>query len=121
MTDNTFSGRHDRLKIYAKIAAVVLVAILLAVFVVGYRTMSLGNEALHDIATQANLCKTDSCAEGIDEASGFLGEEFGLSPRLVQWCVGVDTLAEDARGKVADNRTWWVELLYKPCGEPVLE
>ena len=109
------------MKISAKIAAVVFAAILLAAFSVGYRTMSLGNEALHDIAAQANLCKTENCAEGIDEASAFISGEFGLSPRLVQWCVGVDTLAEDARREAPDDRTWWVELLYRPCGEPVLE
>lgn len=109
------------MKTYAKIAAIVLALVLVGTFAVGYRTMSLGHDALRDIATQANLCKTGDCAEGIDEASAFLGEEFGLSPRLVQWCVGVDTLAEGPRADKTAGRTWWVELLYTPCGEPVTE
>lgn len=83
--------------------------------------MSLGHEALRDIATQAKLCKSSDCAEGIVEASTFLGEEFGLSPRMVQWCVGVDTLAETPRADQAAKRSWWTELLYLPCGEPVTE
>ncbi|WP_269930958.1 hypothetical protein [Aminobacter sp. HY435] len=109
------------MRTFAKIAAIVLALALLAAFAVGYWTMSLGHDALRDIATQANLCKTGDCPEGIDEASAFLGEEFGLSPRLVQWCVGVDTLAETPRGERTTGRTWWVELLYKPCGAPLTE
>lgn len=109
------------MKTYLKIAAVVLALVLAAALYVGYRTMSLGHDALRDIATQAKLCKTDGCAEGSDEAATFLGEEFGLSPRMVQWCVGVDTLTEEPGANKVAGRSWWVELLYTPCGEPVTE
>lgn len=109
------------MKIYAKIALGVTALLVVAAFVMWYRVASIGQEALRDIATQANLCKTAGCSEGIDEASSYLAEEFGLSPRLVEWCVGVDTLSESMGHKGVANRSWWINFLYKPCGEPVLE
>jgi len=104
-----------------KIAAGILALLVVAAFVLWYRVASIGQEALRDVATQANLCKTVSCAEGIDEASSYLAEEFGLSPRLVEWCVGVDTLSERMGSKGLVNRSWWINLLYQPCGEPITE
>ncbi|PWJ85860.1 hypothetical protein C7441_102308 [Pseudaminobacter salicylatoxidans] len=109
------------MKIYVKIAAGILALLVGAAFVLWYRVASVGQEALLDIATQANLCKTADCAEGIDEASSYLAEEFGLSPRLVEWCVGVDTLSERMGQKGLVNRSWWINLLYEPCGEPVVD
>lgn len=109
------------MKIFLKIAAALLVVFALASFGIWYRTTTLGHEALLDIATQAKLCKTDACTEGVEEAASYLAEEFGLSPRLVEWCVGVDTLAEHSGAKGLTNRSWWVNLLYRPCGEPVLD
>jgi hypothetical protein len=109
------------LKIFIKITVALLLVIALSALGVWYRVSSLGQEALLDIANQANLCKTDACTEGVEEAASYLAEEFGLSPRLVEWCVGVDTLAEHDGGKGLTNRSWWINLLYRPCGDPVVE
>ncbi|MDH6229614.1 hypothetical protein M2281_000186 [Mesorhizobium soli] len=109
------------MKIYWKIGLGVAALLAVALFVVWYQVASIGHEALRDVATQANLCKTVGCSEGIDEASSYLAEEFGLSPRLVEWCTGVDTLSERMGSKGLVNRSWWIILLYKPCGEPILE
>jgi hypothetical protein len=109
------------LKIFIKITVALLLVIALSALGIWYRVSSLGQEALLDIANQANLCKTDACPEGVEEAASYLAEEFGLSPRLVEWCVGVDTLAEHDGGKGLTNRSWWINLLYRPCGDPVVE
>ena len=109
------------MKNFVKVAVGVLALLLLAAILLWYRTTSIGHEALRDIATQAHLCKTVGCSEGIDEAASYLAEEFGLSPRLVEWCVGVDTVSERMGSKGLVNRSWWVNLLYIPCGEPVVE
>lgn len=109
------------MKIFTGIIVALLLVIALSAFAVWYRVSSLGQEALLDIAGQANLCKTDACPEGVEEAASYLAEEFGLSPRLVEWCVGVDTLAERDGGKGLTSGSWWINLLYRPCGEPVVE
>ncbi|PSJ59719.1 hypothetical protein [Pseudaminobacter soli (ex Li et al. 2025)] len=109
------------MKNYWKIGLGVAALLVVALFVGWYRVASIGHEALRDVATQANLCKTVGCSEGIDEASSYLAEEFGLSPRLVEWCVGVDTLSERTGSKGLVNRSWWINLLYEPCGDPILE
>lgn len=109
------------MRIYGKIAAGVLVLLVVAAFLLWERVSSIGHEALRDIATQTDLCKTVGCSEGIEDAAAYLGEEFGLSPRMVEWCVGVDTLSERMGSKGLVNRSWWINLLYQPCGEPILE
>lgn len=109
------------MKIYLKVAAGVLALIVLAAIIVWYRTSAIGHEALLDIARQAQLCKTDGCAEGVDEAASYLAEEYGLSTRLVQWCVGVDSLSERSGSKGLVNHSWWINLLYMPCGEPIVD
>jgi hypothetical protein len=93
----------------------------LAAFGVWYYTISLGREALRDVATQAQLCKTAACSEGMEEAAAYLAEEYGLTPQLVEWCVGVDTLSERSGKAGLVNRSWWINLLYQPCGEPLVE
>ncbi|SFT77755.1 hypothetical protein [Mesorhizobium sp. YR577] len=109
------------MKFYLKIAAGFLLLLAVFAFMVWYRTSSIGHEALRDIATQAQLCKTVGCSEGIDEAASYLAEQYGLSPSLVQWCVGVDTLSERDGAKGLVNRSWWINLLYEPCGDPITE
>lgn len=115
---NTGGGR---LKKVVRIAAGVLALLLLGAVILWYRTTSIGHDALLDIATEADLCKTAGCSEGIDEAASYLAEEFGLSQRLVEWCVGVDTLSERMGSKGLVNRSWWINLLYQPCGEPLVD
>lgn len=80
-----------------------------------FYTMSVGKEQLKQLAQEGGFCKQADCADGIEYAGGFLSNEFGLSPRGVQWCMGVDELArrDFIFGEAARNL--YTETLYIPC------
>lgn len=85
-----------------------------------FYTMSVGQQSLKQLAQEGGFCKDASqtdCADGIDYAKSYLSTEFGLSPRGVQWCIGVDEIArrDFILGETA--KTLFTELLYLPCND----
>ncbi|WOC14693.1 hypothetical protein [Pseudochrobactrum sp. MP213Fo] len=82
-----------------------------------FYTMSVGKQSLRQLAQDGGFCKQPDCTDGIDYASSFLSNEFGLSSRGVQWCIGVDEIAgrDFILGQTVRNLL--TEVLYIPCNE----
>ncbi len=78
-------------------------------------TMSLGKQSLRQLAQEGGFCKQADCADGMDYASSFLSNEFGLSPRGVQWCIGVDEISRRDFFLGESAKTMLTEMLYIPC------
>ena len=110
-----------RMAFYLKILGALVLVLAIIAGGIWYWVTSSGQKALLDVARQAQLCKTDDCSEGLDEASSFLAQEFGLTPGLVKWCIGVDSIAGDTATRPNHNGNWFIETLYQPCGEPIVE
>ena len=82
-----------------------------------FYTMSIGKQSLKQLAQDGGFCKQQDCADGIDYAKSFLSTEFGLSPRGVQWCIGVDDIASRKFILGETAKSLFTELLYIPCNE----
>lgn len=82
-----------------------------------FYTMAVGNQSLLQLARDGGFCKQDDCVDGKNYAKSFLSTEFGLSPRAVQWCIGVDEI--DNRDFVLGEtvKSFFTEILYIPCNE----
>ncbi|WP_439272250.1 hypothetical protein [Pseudochrobactrum sp. HB0163] len=91
------------------------VIIALAAVMIYVYTMALGKQSLHQLAQEGGFCKQADCADGVDYASTFLSNEFGLSKRGVQWCIGVDEISrrDFLLGETVKNL--FTEILYIPC------
>lgn len=85
-----------------------------------FYTMSAGQQSLKQLAQEGGFCKdtrqTD-CADGVEYAKSYLSTEFGLSPRGVQWCIGVDEIAGHDFLLGETVKTLFTEMLYLPCNE----
>ena len=90
-------------------------AILL--LVAGQWTMAKGQKALHELAKEGGFCKTDGCEEGMAYASEYLGGEFGQSPIMVRWCMGVDVISREELAFGNNLKPALTFLLYIPCGD----
>lgn len=96
---------------------------LIAVAAAGtyFYTMSLGHHSLLQLAQEGGFCKQETpnkdCADGIDYAKSVLSNEFGLSPRGVQWCIGVDEISRGNFILGESARTLFTEMLYLPCND----
>lgn len=102
-----------------RIALSIIGVLLIALFTCWYWVTSTGRAALLDLAREGKFCKTEQCDEGVDYAATYLGDEFGLSPRMVKWCMGVDNLAlGENHGR---TKSALINLLYMPCGDPMIE
>lgn len=80
-------------------------------------TMAKGQKALHELAKEGGFCKTDGCEEGMAYASEYLGGEFGHSPAMVRWCMGVDVIAREELAFGNGLKPALTFLLYIPCGD----
>jgi hypothetical protein len=86
-------------------------------------TMYEGRSALIDLAREKNLCSDDRCDDGLKIVEDLMQKEKGISPGLLEWCVGVDDWADTrvARGGAIKDIMVWA--MYLPCGaltpEPV--
>jgi hypothetical protein len=81
-------------------------------------TMARGHRALYALAKEGGFCKTETCEEGMAYATDYLGTEFGLSPRMVQWCMGVDSIAHQEFAFGNPVKTALTNVMYIPCGDP---
>ncbi len=81
-------------------------------------TMAKGHKALYALAKEGGFCKTEGCEEGMAYASDYLGTEFGHSPRMVRWCMGVDAIAEEKLAFGNSLKGALTHVLYIPCGDP---
>ncbi|PYE88197.1 hypothetical protein [Phyllobacterium leguminum] len=81
-------------------------------------TMAKGQKALHELAKEGGFCKTDGCEEGMAYASDYLGAEFGHSPKMVRWCMGVDVIAREESSLSNGLKAALTSILYIPCGDP---
>lgn len=86
-----------------------------------YKITSMGHDALFALAKEGQFCKTSGCSDGVDYAKSYLAEEFGLSPRLVEWCMGVDALGGTRPQANVTFSSGLLDALYLPCGEPIVE
>ncbi|RCS24360.1 hypothetical protein DUT91_08745 [Phyllobacterium salinisoli] len=101
------------------ITGVVFAAVLLAAgLALQQWTMAKGHKALYDLAKEGGFCKTDHCEEGMTYASDYLGNEFGLSARMVQWCMGVDSIAHQNPASGNPVKKVLTDAMYIPCGDP---
>lgn len=82
-----------------------------------FYTMSVGKQSLRQLAQDGGFCKQADCADGIDYANMFLANEFGLSQRNVQWCIGVDDIASHEFVLGESAKSLFTELLYIPCND----
>ncbi|MGH6762300.1 MAG: hypothetical protein ACRECW_12010 [Phyllobacterium sp.] len=110
-----------RLSRAIRIILVVAILLLIAAGAGWHKVTSMGHDALLTLAREGQFCKADDCADGVDYAKSYLAEEFGLSPRLVEWCIGVDALSVSHSQASGSVRSGVLDLLYLPCGEPIEE
>lgn len=82
-----------------------------------FYTMSAGQNSLKQLAQDGGFCKQADCADGMDYAKSYLSTEFGLSPRGVQWCMGVDDIANRDFFLGESAKTLLTEMLYLPCNQ----
>lgn len=108
-----------------------LSAIILSISAVLYfYIMMLGEHSLFLLAEEGGFCqeiqkttdtkpiKASDCADGISYAADYLGRQFGLSEKTVQWCMGVDELA---RWKIKHGnglKNVLTDTLYRQCDAP---
>lgn len=78
-------------------------------------TTSMGRDRLIDDARTQNLCRSVECTEGIAQVSSLLGSKYGVSPSLIQWCIGVDRWAGTRARKVEWLKAIVVSGMYLPC------
>ncbi|KXF77388.1 hypothetical protein ATN84_08335 [Paramesorhizobium deserti] len=96
----------------------VIVGLLVAGLVIQQWTMARGHRAVYNLAKEGGFCKTDGCEEGMAYATDYLGTEFGLSPQMVQWCMGVDSIAHQKLAFGNAMKTVLTNAMYIPCGDP---
>ncbi len=82
-----------------------------------FYTMSAGQNSLKQLAQDGGFCKQADCADGIDYAKSYLSNEFGISQRGVQWCMGVDDIANRDFILGESAKTLFTEILYLPCNQ----
>lgn len=82
-----------------------------------YYTVSAGERSLRQLAKDGGFCKQENCADGVDYAKNFLSAEFGLTPDRVQWCMGVDEIANGKFFLGETIKTAFTEMLYIPCNK----
>jgi hypothetical protein len=104
------------------LAGLAVLAVLVAAGAPLYKwTMGKGEKALHELAKEGGFCKTDTCEEGMTYASEYLGGEFGISPRMVRWCMGVDAVAHENLVFGDALKTVLTTAMYIPCGDPNID
>lgn len=97
--------------------AVVTLIVLSVCFGGWWWISSLGHEAVVAIAKERGLCGDAACVDGTMHVYTVVGQDFGLSPGLIDWCVGTDDFAA-----TRVYRGGWIKapalyLMRLPCGQ----
>ncbi|PRD42273.1 hypothetical protein C5748_17605 [Phyllobacterium phragmitis] len=109
----------SRLKKITVTAVAIVAGLLAAGLALQQWTMARGHKALYELAKEGGFCKTDKCQEGMNYASAYLGNEFGLSPQMVKWCMGVDSIAHQNVTFGNSIKKILTNAMYVPCGDPI--
>lgn len=108
------------------LASVSAITLLISAVLYFY-IMMLGERSLFLLAKEGGFCQVSQhsteiepmtardCQDGISYASDFLGKEFGLSPKTVQWCMGVDELAQWKIKHGNGLKNVLTDMLYHQC------
>lgn len=80
-------------------------------------TTSMGHKAVVEIAREKGLCTDTECEEGTRLALLTVSESTGMSPAMIEWCVGVDDWAATPVRRGGWMKAILIEGMYLPCGQ----
>ncbi|WP_343314669.1 hypothetical protein AAIB41_05000 [Brucella sp. BE17] len=79
--------------------------------------IKIGESSVRQLAHDGNFCTTENCEEGYDYALAFLETNYGLSPKDIKWCMGVDVIAHYELPFANDLKNTITERMYARCGD----
>mgnify|MGYP001202546102 CR=1 FL=1 len=82
---------------------------------------STGHEAIVSLAREKGLCRDAACISGTMHVYEVIGEKYGLSPGMLDWCVGTDDIAATRVYRGGGIKTIMVEIMRTPCGRLAYE
>lgn len=88
-----------------------------APFAVEPIVVKIGESSIRQLAREGNFCKTENCDDGYDYALAFLETNYGLSPRDVKWCMGVDVIAHYELPFGNGLKNTLTDQMYARCGD----
>ena len=75
----------------------------------------MGRDALRELAQKHGHCEDAGCARGVAEVEAFIAKKSGLSPMMIEWCVGVDDWAAARVHRHGWAKSLVVSAMYLPC------